>query len=340
MKLYTFWCYFPQSFCAFFPSFSVMGIYVIIFHMNYIVFDLEWNQPEGLDSKSRPLPFEIIEIGAVRLNENFELVSKFSRIIKPQVYNRLNRHIVKMLSLKPGELEKGGSFENVAGKFLEWCGDDYIFCTWGNQDLTELQRNMNYYTMAPLSEKPFRYIDVQRLYSIMINDMQQYALETAVDRMKIVKDVQFHRAYSDAYYTSKILKLISSDIIEGNPAYDVYHLPASKDEEIHVSTATGYTTYSRAFNSKEEILEDQVLLTLWCPVCKGRALKRKINWFNHSGKNYHAAGKCPEHGYVTGLMRIRPGELGGFYAEKITSLASEHDFLKLSEQAQKVPSRK
>ena len=140
--------------------------------MNYIVFDLEWNQPEGLDSKSLSLPFEIIEIGAVRLNESFELVSKFSRVIKPQVYNRLNRHIVKMLSLKPGELESGGSFEEVCSKFLEWCGEDCIFCTWGNQDLTELQRNMTYYSMAPLSHKPFRYIDAQKLYSIMIDDMQ------------------------------------------------------------------------------------------------------------------------------------------------------------------------
>ena len=308
--------------------------------MNYIVFDLEWNQPEGLDRKSLSLPFEIIEIGAVRLNERFELVSKFSRVIKPQVYNRLNRHIVKMLSLKPGELESGGSFEEVCSKFLEWCGEDCIFCTWGNQDLTELQRNMTYYSMAPLSHKPFRYIDAQKLYSIMIDDMQQYSLEAAVDRMKIIKDVQFHRAYSDAYYTSKILKLIPADIIEGNPAYDVYHLPASRDEEIHVSTSTGHTVYSHAFDSKDEILEDKAISTLWCPACKGRALKRRINWFNHSGRNYHAAGKCSEHGYVTGLMRIRPGELGGFYAEKITSLATEQEFLKLSEQARKSPSKK
>lgn len=308
--------------------------------MNYIVFDLEWNQPEGVDSKSRPLPFEIIEIGAVKLNDRFELVSKFSRVIKPQVYSRLNRHIVKMLSLKPGELENGESFEIVAGKFLEWCGEDCIFCTWGNQDLTELQRNMNYYSMPPLSNGPFRYIDVQKLYSIMIDDMQQYSLETAVDRMKIVKDVQFHRAFSDAYYTSKILKLIPSDIIEHNPAYDVYHLPATRDEEIHISTSTGHTVYSRAFDSKEDILQDKVLLTLWCPVCKGRALKRRINWFNHSGRNYHAAGKCIEHGYVSGLMRIRPGEFGGFYAEKTTSLASEQEFLKLSEQYRKVPTKK
>ena len=35
--------------------------------MNYIVLDLEWNQcPEGKEKENSRIPFEIIEIGAVR----------------------------------------------------------------------------------------------------------------------------------------------------------------------------------------------------------------------------------------------------------------------------------
>ena len=38
--------------------------------MNYIVFDLEWNQnPAGKKSRNDRLPFEIIEIGAVKVKE-------------------------------------------------------------------------------------------------------------------------------------------------------------------------------------------------------------------------------------------------------------------------------
>ena len=37
--------------------------------MNYIVFDLEWNQSaEGKECSVEHMPFEIIEIGAVKLN--------------------------------------------------------------------------------------------------------------------------------------------------------------------------------------------------------------------------------------------------------------------------------
>ena len=43
--------------------------------MNYIVFDLEWNQnPDGRRHPDSRLPFEIIEIGAVKLNEKFDVI--------------------------------------------------------------------------------------------------------------------------------------------------------------------------------------------------------------------------------------------------------------------------
>ena len=44
---------------------------------NFIILDLEWNQscdPEAADKK---LQFEIIEIGAIKLNEEKEIVENF-----------------------------------------------------------------------------------------------------------------------------------------------------------------------------------------------------------------------------------------------------------------------
>ena len=41
--------------------------------MNYIVFDLEWNQSaEGKECSVEHMPFEIIEIGAVKLNSQIK----------------------------------------------------------------------------------------------------------------------------------------------------------------------------------------------------------------------------------------------------------------------------
>ena len=50
--------------------------------MNYIVFDLEWNQnPAGKKSRNDRLPFEIIEIGAVKVNENANPPAMLGRIV-------------------------------------------------------------------------------------------------------------------------------------------------------------------------------------------------------------------------------------------------------------------
>ena len=58
---------------------------------NYIVFDLEWNQGGSVrEQELKELPFEIVEIGAVRLNERREKTGEFSRLIKPQVYHEMH----------------------------------------------------------------------------------------------------------------------------------------------------------------------------------------------------------------------------------------------------------
>ena len=42
--------------------------------MNYIILDLEWNQGnEQKEKQLKELPFEIIEIGAVKLNSRMEI---------------------------------------------------------------------------------------------------------------------------------------------------------------------------------------------------------------------------------------------------------------------------
>ena len=297
--------------------------------MQYIVLDLEWNQPEdGKSSSERVLPFEIIEIGAVKLNEKKEIVSKFQTLIRPQVYDEINWRIRKMLDLKPGELERGRRFPDAASAFLEWCGRDPFFCTWGGQDLTELQRNMAYYGMEDLSDRPIRYLNVQKLYSAKIGDSSQFSLETAADREHIVKDVPFHRAYSDAYYTTKILRLIPREIEEAHAAYDLYHLPQSQAEELRLTENGRKTVISRRYDTPTELLQDPHLITLRCEECGGRSVKQGIKWYGN-GHIYHAAGICPEHGTLACRIRIRKAEQGGVFAERCCYPVSENEYKKM-----------
>ena len=72
--------------------------------MNYIVLDLEFNQPfhfkTGFQTTLHPdCPFEIIQIGAVKLNEQFTILDEFNILIKPVIYPRIHPYVEKITNL-------------------------------------------------------------------------------------------------------------------------------------------------------------------------------------------------------------------------------------------------
>lgn len=74
--------------------------------MNYIIFDLEWNQAAKKQDENAQIPFEIIEIGAIKLNSNFEKIGEFSRMIRPSVYHTMHSVTQGIIHISMSELKK------------------------------------------------------------------------------------------------------------------------------------------------------------------------------------------------------------------------------------------
>jgi len=101
---------------------------------HYIVLDLEWNQSTaGKEASVDHLPFEIFEIGAVKLNKKFEKVSEFHRLILPTVYKEMHYIISEVTHATMEELQAQGE------PFRE---DDY------SQAILSVQYSMNQYDPA------------------------------------------------------------------------------------------------------------------------------------------------------------------------------------------------
>lgn len=284
--------------------------------MNYIVLDLEWNQSStGKENTVQDLPFEIVEIGAVKLNSDRKMISEFSKLVKPQVYKTLHHITGTLIHLQMQQLESGDPFPEVYESFKTWYGSEPLFCTWGPLDLTELQRNIRYYNLPNLSSGPFAFLDVQKLFSIAFEDAQSRRnLEYAIDFLNIEKDIPFHRAFSDAYYTSKILAAIPESIL-GRYSYDVFHLPTNKDNEVHV-VFDDYAKYiSRAFPNKTLALEDKEVMSTTCYIC-GHTTRRKVKWFSPNNKHYYSVSVCDKHGLMKAKIRLRKAENGEIYVVK------------------------
>lgn len=294
--------------------------------MNYIVLDLEWNQSNtGLEKEVSKLPFEIIEIGAIKLNEEGVMISEFNEVVKPTVYQELNHITSKLIHMQMKELQRGELFPVVAERFLEWCGEEYMICTWGTQDLTELQRNMQYHNMTPLSDGPIAYLDVQKLFSIAYEDRKiRRALEYAVDFLKIEKDIPFHRAFSDAYYTGKIFAGLENKEILKNVSYDVFHPPVDRKSEIKVQFDTYFKYISRVFPDKKAAFADREVSSTKCYYCH-RNLRKKLKWFSINGRHYYSVAYCEKHGYLKAKVRIHRAGEEGLFVVKTTKFIGEED---------------
>lgn len=243
------------------------------------------------------------------------MIGEFSELIKPQVYHEMHHITGKLIHLEMDELEKGQPFVNIEEKFRQWCGEDYLFCTWGPLDLVELQRNIRYYGLEPLGDGPIAYLDVQKLFSIAYEDRKsRRTLEYAIDFLHIEKDIPFHRAFSDAYYTAKVLARMEESVL-ANVSFDVFHLPRTKEEEVHIVFDTYAKYISRSFADKTEAMQDKTVIATKCYLCH-RNLRKKIRWFSPNGKHYYSVSCCDKHGLMKAKIRIRKTEDDRVYVVK------------------------
>lgn len=274
--------------------------------MNYVVLDLEWNQGQCRSEVSDVPTFEIIEIGAVKLDQQFHMVDSYQSLIKPQIYNSMHKITAELVNLDMKDLKDGRDFKEVAREFLDWCGEDYMFCIWGVQDLTEFQKNMDYYYMEPLSKGPMKYYDVQKLYSLACEDGKvRTSLSHVVEEEQLLEEVPFHRAFGDAYYTARILQKIQDKDLLERISFDTYRVPVCKKEQI-LWKFDNYTKFiSQAYDEKAEMMANKNISCIRCIYCE-KALRKKIPWYTlNNGKHYYTVAKCTEHGLMKGKIRVR-----------------------------------
>ncbi len=88
-------------------------------------------------------------------------------------------------------------------------------------------------------------------------------LEYAIDVLKGEKDIRFHRAFSDAYYTAKVFAKLAQerpDILV-NLSYDVTNPPKRREDEVKIQFENYFKYISRQFGYKAEVMEDKVVFS-------------------------------------------------------------------------------
>lgn len=298
--------------------------------MNYIVLDLEWNQcPYGKERENPRLPFEILEIGAIKLNEEKKITGTFQETICPVVYRQLHFRTKEIVDYSMEELMHSRRFPDVVRDFFAWCGSDYILCTWGPSDLPELQRNLDYHQIENTLPKPLFYYDVQKLFSLLYDDGKlRRSLEHAVEALHIEKTNPFHRAFDDTYYTAEVMMKMNWEAVKPYRSVDYYRPPENRKEEIYMIFADYAKFVSRLYRTREELMADRTVLATRCYLC-GKLLRKTIRWFPVGQKQYLCAAICPRDGYLKGKIRIKKSPDGRYFAIRTLKPATEEQIAEI-----------
>lgn len=276
--------------------------------MNYIVFDLEWNCPyvsSKISKKAAKYPTEIIEFGAIKLDENMNELDRFSRFVRPRFYTKVQKHILSVTHIEQSDLEAGMPFPRAAEEFLTWCGDDPVFMSWGSSDIKELKRNMEYYKMSDIRLAHF--IDVQILFCMMKNDKMQRSVSYAVETLDISQTLPFHRAVNDAWYTAEILK--NFDFKKYMDIYNEdYFFVYTKNYKEEKDTEEGYNRFAK--NDCKSLKSAYAYIKAFevrCPKCdKKTTVCRK--WKLNGRKINVALTQCADHGYIFAKAKVKSME--------------------------------
>lgn len=272
--------------------------------MNYIVLDMEWNQPwPGSPSAKKVLPVqirgEILQIGAVRVTEDQQVADEFQVLIKPKYYRRLNRRVSKLTGIKESQLrEEGVGMKEAIERFRAWCGEDVIFLTWGFDDITILRENLQLYGLE--EDWVSRWYNAQMIFNAQTDGSNaQKALKTAMDIFGIEASRPAHDALGDAYHTALICARL--DLKKGAAEYD--EAVKSHVNGFHGAELPGCISRKVFYDyaDKRAALAAMSGAENQCPVCGRQMLSSR--WFAQPGRRYMDLASCPEHGKF--LIRVR-----------------------------------
>ena len=292
--------------------------------MNYIVLDLEWNQPTSrnrLVTDPVKLHGEIIQIGAVRFDSDFKMLDDIGIAVAPKYYTEMNHYVKALTGIKTKDLKKGKPFPEALTELKKWCGDDCCFITWGPDDMATLTSNMKLHSIDD-SDLP-RYYNLQLIFNKQITgENRQWSLASAMEKLDMPLDLACHDARNDAIYTARICSRL--DMEKG---IEEYVAPTPKEKKLPRSRYHALKSHLVATKGVSSDHKD----SMRCPHCDlPLVINRRIRMRNRD-KIFSAS--CPDHGnYLVILTRKKKEESNHFYEENIYTMneSTESFFNKMS----------
>ena len=173
----------------------------------YIVIDLEMCELVGKERKdAKGLSEEVIQIGAVMLDEKFNCISEFSSLVKP-IYASISEEISSLTGITNENVENADIFTVAFRKFYTWVGnDDITTLCWSDSDYKQLWDEI--YVKAKNHDE-YRlflktFVDLQDIFGRILSSESAISLDVALKFCHLKFKGQRHTARADAFNTARI----------------------------------------------------------------------------------------------------------------------------------------
>lgn len=167
--------------------------------MNYIIVDLEatcWEK----DADKRN---EIIEIGAVKIDEDQKIIGEFEQFVKPVCFPFLSDFCTQLTSIRQEDVDNAPLFYDAVNTFRDWIGEEeFYLCSWGFYDKKQFEEDCELHHLD--SSWTRNHISLKHQHAKITKQRRPLGMKNALLKEGFALDGTHHRGIDDARNIAKL----------------------------------------------------------------------------------------------------------------------------------------
>ncbi len=253
--------------------------------MHYVILDLEWDV--AYHKIHKRFVNQILQIGAVKLDEKFNIIDIFDVTVKSDFSKKISRRFAELTGITKEMMLDGIPLIKAVDLYNQWLGNDTVTITWSNSDLYTIAENEKYL----LDNKRFKidkYLDLQKfiqgeLQYLGYECKSQISLANAAEMLGITtQKYDLHTAKDDSLLCAALLKKYYNEAAFENLIKD------TSDPQFYKQLYFKPYYISRI---NDERIKDSTL-EFFCESCEVK-LKKCSKWRYHNNW-FNANFICPD----------------------------------------------
>ncbi len=181
--------------------------------MQHIFLDFEMNQiPKAARPEGSVMHSEIVEIGAVKLDEDYQQIDRFTCYVRPE-RAPICKKCTELTGITDETVKNAKELKDALEDFTAWIGEGEVrIYSWSSSDLRQLKTECREKGIYPDGlERPFRrWMDFQKIYTRLmgLSRRSKLSLKNAIGTIEEDFSGNQHSAADDAENSASLLTMV------------------------------------------------------------------------------------------------------------------------------------